>query len=336
MPAAQATGERPGVLLGPVATWFPDRVAAVGQLPELAELPPQRRDHALALGIDQVRVAPEMSEVDLAERAAREVLRRSGLAARDLDGLILVQGRAPQYLMSSEATRLQERLHADRAFTLGVGELGCVSVSAALTVGSSLLRGHQGWRHVLVAMGVKAVTRTRYRAPMTVLGDGGGAVLLSTSGTGGFELVDHGLRTDGKYADLFRIDYRDTPQRQWTERCADEPTYSFRLAVESRNRFQELNREVLARNDVQPGEQAAVLMQNLAAGAFTFWEDALDLSIHDACRRNLARYGHVGPVDVLANLAEAAPDVPAGGVVMVMNSSPVAAWSTTLLRKTSH
>ncbi|MFD1539474.1 hypothetical protein [Nonomuraea guangzhouensis] len=320
------------VLVGPVATWFPDQVVRIEEFSELAELSEQRREHALGLGIHQVHDAAVLSEVDLAEHAARAVLRRSDLVPSDLDGLILVQGRAPQYLMSSEATRLQERLGADRAFTLGVGELGCVSVSAALTVGAALLRSRPGWRHVLLAMGAKPATRARYRAPVTVLGDGGGAVLLSTSGPGDFELLDHRMRTDGKYADLFRIDYRDPAQRKWVERCADEATYSFRLAVDSRERFAALNGEVLDHHRVRP---VATLMQNLAVGAFTFWEQALDVSIHDACRRNLSRYGHLGSIDVLANLAEAAPDIPGDGVVLVMNSSPVAAWSSTLLRRVS-
>jgi 3-oxoacyl-[acyl-carrier-protein] synthase-3 len=320
------------IFLGPAAIWAPSRVIRVEHLRELATVPGQRRDHALALGIDQVHDATDMSEVDLAEPAARAVLEQSELAATDLDGLILVQGRAPEYLMSSEATRLQERLGAQSAFTFGIGELGCVSVSAALATGSALLRGHPGWQHVLVAMGAKAATPARYRAPMTVLGDGGGAVLLSKSRLGDYEFVDHVMRTDGKYSDLYRIPYRDSAQQHWAEQCTDEQAYSFRLALESRSRFVELNGEVLGRNQARP---AAVLTQNLAMGAFAFWEDALDMSIHDACRRNLAQYGHMGPVDVLANLTEAAPGIEPGAAVLVMNSSPVAAWSSTLLRRVS-
>lgn len=128
------------VLLGPVATWFPDTVAEVATLAELSELPAHRRDHALALGIDTVRTADAMTEVDLAAEAARIALTRPRLDAADLDALILVTGRAPHYLLASEATRLQHRLGATRAFTTAVGDLGCVSISSALTLAAALVR----------------------------------------------------------------------------------------------------------------------------------------------------------------------------------------------------
>ncbi|MFE2939979.1 3-oxoacyl-ACP synthase [Streptomyces sp. NPDC059255] len=321
------------VIIGPVATWFPERELPVAGLPELAGLPAARRAHALSLGVDTVRDAAGASEVDLAEHAARAALDRAGLDAGDLDALLLVQGRVPEYLLASEATRLQHRIGAQRAFTTGVGDLGCVSVSAAFALGSALLRGDPRCRTVLVVTTARTPTRARYRPPMTLLGDGAAAVLLTTSGDGTHELVDQTVRSDGGYADLFRIDYRDVPEREWTEECADEPTYSFRLAVESRKRFAALNAELLARNGLGPDRIAARLTQNLAAGAFAFWQEALDAEIDPVCRRNLAAYGHLGSMDVLVNLADAADSQAPGAYSLVMNSSPVAAWSTWLLRR---
>lgn len=325
------------VWLGAASIHLPPDTVAVADLPEVAALPPARRDHVLSLGIEEVRCqrngagrpAPG-AEVDLAAAAARDALAAAGLAADRLDALILVQGRAPQYLMASEATRLQDRIGATRATTLGVGELGCVSVSAALDVAVALLRGRPAWRHVLVAMGAVAATPERYRPPMTVLGDAGGAVLV-TREPGRWRWVDHALRTDGRYADLFRIDYRDVPTGQWREVCSDEATYSFRLAMASRSQLRDLNRAVLEPHGLTADRLDAVLMQNLSRGAFAFWQEALGVKIADGCAANLARYGHLGPVDVLANLEAVAPSVPAGGRVLVMNSSPVAAWSSTLL-----
>jgi 3-oxoacyl-[acyl-carrier-protein] synthase III len=327
------------VWLGASAVHLPPDAVAVAELPEVLALPAAQRDHVRSLGIDEVRrvrgrdgrPGPD-AEGELAARAAGDALARAGVAAEDLDALILVQGRAPQYLLASEATRLQARLGATRATTLGVGELGCVSVSAALDVAVALLRGRAAWRHVLVAMGAVAATPHRYRAPMTVLGDAGAAVLV-TRDAGQWRWVDHAVRSDGRYADLFRIDYRDVPTDRWREVCADEPTYSFRLAMDSRSRLRDLNREVLEPHGVALDGLDAVLMQNLSRGAFAFWQGALHVKIADACAANLARYGHLGPVDVLANLATVAPTLGAGARVLVMNSSPVAAWSSMLLER---
>ncbi|WP_083874003.1 3-oxoacyl-[acyl-carrier-protein] synthase III C-terminal domain-containing protein [Nocardia paucivorans] len=318
-----------------MATWFPERTLEVSDLPELGELPAARREHALSLGIDTVRCAQGATETDLAERAAREALRRSGLDAADLDALLLVQGRAPQYLLASEATRLQHVLGAERAFVSGIGELGCVSVSAALRLAAALLRGDTHCRTVLVVAAARTPTRARYRSPMTILGDGAAAVLLTTdSADCRYELVDIAVRSDGRYSDLFRIDYRDVPSEHWIEECADEPTYSFRLAVESSKRFTALNAEVLARNGLSAADISAVLMQNLSVGSLAFWAEALERRIHPACAENLARYGHLGPVDVLINLDDAAATLAPGAAALLLNSSPVAAWSTAVLRRT--
>ncbi|WP_280255870.1 3-oxoacyl-ACP synthase [Nocardia wallacei] len=321
------------IRLGPVARCIPATTQTVAQLPELATRTAAQRAHALSLGIDSVPVAGDTAAADLAHTAAEAALREAGLAAADLDALLLVQGRAPDYLLASEATALQHRLGATGAFTTSIGDLGCVSVSAAVEMAAALLRGGGRYRTVLVVAAAIAPTRARYRSPMTILGDGAAAVLLTTDGAGRYELVDHIVRSNGQYADLFRIDYRDVPTADWTEECADEAAYSFRLAVESRNRFADLRAEILDRNNLGHSDIAAYLMQNLGAGAVEFWQQALDVPIDPVCRGNLARYGHLGPVDVLVNAEDAAPARAAGDYTIVLNSAPVAAWSIALLRR---
>ncbi|NNH69586.1 3-oxoacyl-ACP synthase [Nocardia uniformis] len=316
------------ILLGPVATWFPEHTVEVATLAELADLPANRREHALALGIDTVRTADTMTEIDLAAEAARIALDEA-----ELDALLLVTGRAPQYLLASEATRLQHRIGATRAFTAAVGDLGCVSVSAALTLAAGLVRADAHCRNVLVVTAAKTPTRNRYRAPMTLLGDGAAALLITTTGPGRWEFVDQIVRSEGKYADLFRIDYRDNDSDAWVEECSDESTYSFRLAVESKKRFDTIIPELLRRNELPDDAVGPVLMQNLSAGAFAFWEEALDRPVDEVCRANLADYGHLGSMDMLVNLEAAAATRATGAYALLLNSSPVAAWSAGLLRR---
>lgn len=329
--------EHGGIRFGPIVSWFPETSVAVHELPELATLSPARRDHLLSLGIERIRTADGMAETDMAARVGSAALREANREASELDALLLVQGRAPRYLLASEATRLQHELGAKTAFTCGIGDLGCVSVSSALVLAEALLRG-SGYRDVLVVTTSRVAARARYRPPVTVLGDGASAVLLTARDRDvvehdGYELVDQVMRSDGRYADLFRIDYRDTPSAEWTEACTDEPLYTFRLAVQSRTELLALNQHLLERNGLRKRDIAAFLMQNLAAGSFAFWEEALDLGLHPSCGRNLAAYGHLGPVDVLVNLQDAGASVPHGAYVVVMNSSPVAAWSSWLLRR---
>lgn len=322
-------------MIGPVVPWFPAAVVPVTELPEIAGLSKAHRAHALSLGIETVCCAGAHNEVDIADAAARAALARAGLEVGEVDALLVVQGRAPQYLLASEATRLQHRLGITDAFVTCVGDLGCVSVSAAFTVAAALLRGSPTCRNVLVVAAAKAPTRSRYRPPMTLLGDGGAAVVLSTVTSGRYELLDHVVRSDGRYADLFRIDYRTATEPCWTEECTNETDYSFRLAIESRKRLTAMNAELLAGHGLDIDEVGPVVMQNLSVGAFAFWAETLGVDIDPACRRNLAEFGHLGPIDVLINLEDAAATRRPGDYALVLNSSPVAAWSSSLLRRLS-
>ena len=312
-----------------MSAFLPETVRSVAHLDELTGYDEAHRAAMLRLGVERVRDAGKATEVDLAAAAATTVLQAGGTAPTDLDVLVLVQGRAPEHLLASEATRLQRRIGAAQAFTLGVGELGCVSVSAALTVCAGLFAANPGWRHGLIAMGARTATPARFRPPMTVLGDGGLAALVTPGGSGRFRLIDQVLACNGEYADLFRIRYRDGTADHWREECTDPHTYSFRLAMESRKRLTAMNATLLARNGMR-ADEVTYLMQNLSLGAFTFWQEALDITLLPAGAANLREYGHLGSADVLNNLDVAGASLAPGDRVLVMNSSPVAAWSSAL------
>ncbi len=306
-----------------VAPVVSGRPVAVGSLPERAALADGERQVYDGLGIRTVFEDPaEASE--LAAAGARAALEQAGLEPQDVDALVVVEPRAPERLMASEATRVQAAVGADRAVTFSVGGLGCVSISAALMTAEGLLRANPGWQHVLIAHGSKPPGPRRYRHPVTINGDGGlGAIVARDAGT---LVLSHELRTDGAYWDLFGVEYRGTPQADWVEICRDPREYSFKLAIESRNRFREM---VEGLGDVEHH-----VMQNLSEAAFAFYEELLGVTFARACRANLAAHGHLGSIDVLLNLHTGLQtgEIPRGDRVLVLNNSPVAAWSTMVVQ----
>ena len=314
------------------AAWYlpPDRVA-VADLPELPALPDPHRQTCLSLGIDQVPVAHDLDAVDLAARAAHQALVQAGLSPAELDALIMIEPRAPQALVASEATRLQALLGADRAVSFSVGGLGCTSITPALMVARGLLAADPDLSNILVAHGSKPATRHRYRHPVTVNGDGGQALVVCRDGP--VRVLDILVQTSGTYWDLFQVDYRDRPTAQWREECTDLPKYSFQLAVETRERLRALHRWILDRNGLRPADVTHHLSQNLSVSALRFYEESLGTPIADACFENLRRYGHLGPNDVLLNLYTAigSPQRPDAGSAIVFNVSPAASWSAMLL-----
>jgi 3-oxoacyl-[acyl-carrier-protein] synthase-3 len=315
------------------ATYLPDRVP-VRSLPELAGLPAAERAACLAMGIDRV-TAGELPATELAARAGRLALATAGLSADQLDGLILIESRAPETLSTSEATRLQGELGAGRAWAFSVGGLGCASVVPALLAAAGQLATDPHCGHVLVLHGSKPVTTHRYRHPVTVNGDSGQAVLVARDGP--LRVRDILLETSGDYWDLFRVDFRGVAPELWREECTDVPTYAFRLAVESRKRIAELVDRLLARNGVGHGDIACYVGQNLSEAALRVVGESLGVKLSAACADNLRDNGHLGPNDALLNLATAVErgELPEGGLAVVLNLSPAAAWSAMLVQRGS-
>ncbi|WP_438297291.1 3-oxoacyl-[acyl-carrier-protein] synthase III C-terminal domain-containing protein [Streptomyces sp. HUAS TT7] len=321
----------PTTALRAMAFHQPDGVLRVAELPGLDQLGATERESCAQLGIDEVRADGSLSAFDLAAGAARRALAEARLPAADIGALILVDARAPETLMSSSATRLQALLGAEEAVTFSVGGLGCVSLTPALLAARGLLAADREMDNVLVVHGSKPPTPLRYRHPVTVSGDGGAAAVVSRRGP--VRILDILQETHGAYWDLFRVDFRDRPTAQWREECRDIPDYSFRLAVETRNRLCALYRRLLERNGLEPRDISCHLSHNLSAGAFRFTEEALDIKISTACFDNLRQYGHLGPNDVLLNLHT---ELERGGLAdgqraVLLSASPVAAWSLLLV-----
>ncbi|WP_240554210.1 3-oxoacyl-[acyl-carrier-protein] synthase III C-terminal domain-containing protein [Streptomyces niveiscabiei] len=310
---------------------LPEASVRLDALPALAEPAGDRERTLRGLGIETVRVAEGTDATELAERAAREALRRGGIDGPELGGLIVVEQRAPGKLLSSEVTRLQRLLGAERALAFSVGGLGCVSVTPALLAARGLLAADPDLRDVLVVHGSTPASPYRYRHPVTVNGDGGQALLVSRSGA--LRVLDIAQETNGAYWDLFHVDYRDRPSAEWREECADLPGYSFRLAVETRDRLTAMLRTLLERNGMTPADVRGYVSQNLSAGGHAFTEEVLGIELLGVCRENLRRYGHLGPNDVFLNLHTALErgEFTEGDRVVVINVSPVAAWSLLLI-----
>ncbi|MFD1935540.1 3-oxoacyl-[acyl-carrier-protein] synthase III C-terminal domain-containing protein [Nonomuraea mangrovi] len=314
------------------AAWhLPDRSTPLTALPELPALTPQERETLTGLGIEQVLTDDTLDDHDLAATATRQVLTDTGLRPEDIDALILVEPRAPQDLLISAATRLQETLGLHQALTFSVGGLGCASLTPALLAARGLLAADPELHHVLVAHGSKPATPGRYRHPVTLNGDSGQALLLAR--TGPVRVLDLLQETNGSYWDLFRVDFRDRSVADWREECRNTADYSFRLAVESRNRLRDLLARLLERSGMRPTDLAGLAVQNLSAGGHAFVRETLGVELLPSCAENLRRYGHLGSNDSLLNLYTAREDkhVVDGDRVVVVSTSPVAAWSILLV-----
>jgi 3-oxoacyl-[acyl-carrier-protein] synthase-3 len=296
-------------------------------LPEFAMLDAAAAGFAAGCGIDSVGVFDGAGNADLAVRACRELLLAD--PARP-DVLLMVGPRAPDVLLGSDVCRVQAESKLDSTFAFTVDGLGCTGSSAAWGLARDLLLADPGRDSVLITHASLPTGVDRVRYPVTVIGDGAYAMTVVRDGRPA--LVAHRVETDGTFHDLFRVDYRQSPWYEWQERCESADRYRFELALHSRTRLSRMVDEVLAQAGLGKPDVRAVLMQNVTASAYEFYGSLLGMAIHPVCAEHLARYGHLGAMDVVLNLDRllATGELAPGEHVLVLNNSPVAAWAVSL------
>ena len=158
-------------------------------------------------GIKERRIAaPEEATSDLATKAAARCLAKAGMAASEVD-LIIVATYTPDRLMPSTASYVQRNLGAVNAAAFDISA-ACAGFVYGVTVAEKFIVT-KTYKNVLV---VGAETCSRFldwqdRTTCVLFGDGAGAVLLTASEDGGDGrgILSTYIRTDGSGADSLGI-----------------------------------------------------------------------------------------------------------------------------------
>lgn len=154
-------------------------------------------------GIKKRHIAAENETTcDLAEAAARRALDAAGIAATELD-LIIVATTTPNRIFPSTACLLQDRLgvHGCPAFDV---QAVCTGFVYALAIADKFIRTGSARRALVI--GAETLSRIidwTDRGTCVLFGDGAGAVILEASEEPGI-LSTH-LHADGQYKDLLTV-----------------------------------------------------------------------------------------------------------------------------------
>jgi 3-oxoacyl-[acyl-carrier-protein] synthase-3 len=151
-------------------------------------------------GIHERRIcAPGQSLLSLAEPAARQCLAKAGVAASDLDGIILASITADM-VMPASANQLQHRLGADRAWGFDVVN-ACNGFVAALNTATAFIEAGRAKRILVVAGDVmSSIIDWKDRNTCVLFGDGCGAVLLEAGPADGPGVHGFAMHSDGGYS----------------------------------------------------------------------------------------------------------------------------------------
>ena len=151
-------------------------------------------------GIRERRVIePGMATSDLAEAAAKDALKQAGVAAKELD-LIIVGTSSPDMLFPSTACLLQHRLGAPSAVCFDLSAACSGSVFSMITAQQFLLAGRYKKALVVGAEVLSSFIDWTDRSTCVLFGDGAGACVMTPVSRGGILATDMGC--DGAAADL--------------------------------------------------------------------------------------------------------------------------------------
>ena len=153
-------------------------------------------------GIRERRIArPEQTVAMLSREASERALERAGVAAGELDAIVLATA-SPDRLLPSTACDLQALLGAHNAAAFDIGA-ACPGYIYALTVAEGLIASGQS-RTVLVVGAEKLSTITDFqdRSTAILFGDGAGASVVRASTRPGRGILSTFIKSDGRLAPL--------------------------------------------------------------------------------------------------------------------------------------
>jgi len=159
-------------------------------------------------GISSRHIAGENElNYQLATTAARRALDNAGVAAEDLD-LILVATISPHMIMPSTACFVQAELGAVKAFAFDINA-ACAGFTYGLDLASNYIQNRPEMKILLIgAETLSARVNWEDRNTCVIFGDGAGAVVIGGA-SDGRGIFGSSLHADGRLWDLL---YMDSPK----------------------------------------------------------------------------------------------------------------------------
>ena len=304
-----------------------ERVAAA-----LAPLSPRARQLATQnLGIASVRVCGAQRPCDLALEAAREALRRAGLAPRDLDFLLdfsTFPGDGPQSV--SLAHWLSSELGAETSLNLAFRGGGCGALHLAIKTALGWMAQEERIRTALLVTGDGAPCGNRSLLPVTIQGDGASAMLLSRDAAEGPALLGVEAMTLGHLHDAIAL----RPSPNGIEIVADAVAIEQRVMPIVYLHLHRLVHKLLAAHALSIGDVDHFVYSNISQRDRDGFRRMMALTEDRLPTTRMARIGHTFSSDLVVNYADllAADRIRPGQLILFASSGAGFTWGASLAR----
>lgn len=271
---------------------------------------------------------------DLAVQAGKRALTAAGVAATDLD-MILVATCTGDFPLPATACLVQHQLGATKAGACDLSA-ACCGFVYALSVADAYIK--TGMRHVLVIGSevMSAITDWTDRNTCVLFGDGAGAVVLSAS-DGERGILSTDLRSDGTLCELIMVPgggSRTPPsEKVITERLHHikmKGNETFKVAVRT---LEEIARATLSANHVRVEDLDLYVPHQANVRILKAVMERLGLPIEKVLL-NLDRYGNTSAASIPIALDEAVREgrIKEGSLVMLGAFGAGLTWASAMIR----
>ncbi|MEQ1668028.1 MAG: beta-ketoacyl-ACP synthase III [Sulfuriferula sp.] len=194
-------------------------------------------------------VADDQTTSDLAMMAAREAIAAAGVAANDID-LIIVATTTPDLVFPSTACLVQAKLEITNGCAAFDVQAVCSGFVYAMSIADNFIRAGQARCALVIgAETLSRITDWTDRSNCILWGDGAGAVILTATETPGI-IATH-LHADGRHKDLLCVNGGVSAGTDGPYAMKMEGNAVFRVAVKTLDAIVD---ETLAANGMQKSD----------------------------------------------------------------------------------
>ena len=271
---------------------------------------------------------------DLAVQAGKRALTAAGLAATDLD-MILVATCTGDYPLPATACLVQHQLGATKAAACDLSA-ACCGFVYALSVADAYVKS--GMRHVLVIGSevMSALTDWTDRNTCVLFGDGAGAVVVSAS-DGEQGILSTHLRSDGTLCELIMVPGGGSRTPPSEKVIAERLQYikmkgneTFKMAVRT---LEEIARTTLSANGLRVEDLDLYVPHQANVRILKAVMERLGLP-REKVLLNLDRYGNTSAASIPIALDEAVREgrIKDGSLVMLGAFGAGLTWASAVIR----
>ncbi|HEU5319468.1 MAG TPA: beta-ketoacyl-ACP synthase III [Methylomirabilota bacterium] len=280
-----------------------------------------------------------LSVTDLAHEAAEMALKRAGIAAGDLDGLV-VSSTVSDYAYPHAGCVLQGRLGLTRTPAVSLQQ-GCAGFVYGLAIADQMMRG--GMYGQVLVVGAELITSMldytdRGRSMAVLFADGAGAVVLRAE-PGGRGVLGSRLHTDGSVLDGLRGElwgtstYPPVSKRKIDDDRLRPRMNGRQVFVNAVRRLREVTLDCLAAHGLGVADVDRFIFHQANLRILEAVAEGLGIP-SDRLYVNIDRYGNTSAASVPIALHEAvtAGLVHDGDLVLLASFGTGFSWGATLLR----